>query len=66
MYSTATFITSIASIDFNLSLITYLKKLPANSDDLYLGKFVSANKFYIAVYCTTFIKNISTSTTISA
>ena len=65
MFSTTTKITSIASIDFSVPSITYLKKLPAINTDVYLGKFVSADKFYIAVGYSTSIFNIATSTTIS-
>ena len=50
MFSTTTKITSIASIDFSFPSITYLKKLPASTNtSVYLGKFVSGDKFYIAV-----------------
>ena len=49
MYSTTTFITSIASIDFSVPSITYFTKLPAINVIVKLGKFVSADKFYIAV-----------------
>ena len=50
MFSTTTKITSIASIDFSALSITYLKKLPASTIiNVFLGKFVSADKFYIAV-----------------
>ena len=49
MFST-TKITSIASIDFSALSITYLKKLPASTyNNVFLGKFVSADNFYIAV-----------------
>ena len=65
MFSTTTKITSIASIDFSVPSITYLKKLPAINTDVYLGKFVSADKFYIAVCDSTSIFNIATSTTIT-
>ena len=65
MFSTTTKITSIASIDFSALSITYLKKLPAITTSVYLGKFVSADKFYIAVGYSTSIFNIATSTTIS-
>ena len=65
MFSTATFITSIASIDFNLLSITYLMKLPSMDQWVFLGKFVSADKFYIALYTSTVIWNISTPTTIT-
>ena len=59
MFSTTTKITSIASIDFSALSITYLKKLPAAiTTDVYLGKFVSADKFYIAVYYSQRIFNI--------
>ena len=58
MISTTTKITSIASIDFSVPSITYLKKLPAITTDVYLGKFVSADKFYIAVYYSQRIFNI--------
>ena len=50
MFSTTTFITSIASIDFSIPSITYLEKLPAiTGTPVYIGKFVSADKFYIGV-----------------
>lgn len=49
MFSTTTFITSIASINFSVPSITYLRILPALSIDVSLGTFVSANKFYIGV-----------------
>ena len=61
MFSTTTKITSIASIDFSALSITYLKKLPAITTSVYLGKFVSADKFYIAVYYSYGIFNIATS-----
>ena len=65
MISTTTKITSIASIDFSVPSITYLKKLPAITTDVYLGKFVFADKFYIAVGYSTSIFNIATSTPIT-
>ena len=66
MISTTTKITSIASIDFSVPSITYLKKLPASTNNnVFLGKFVSADKFYIAVCDSTSIFNIATSTTIT-
>ena len=50
MFSYSTGITSIASIDFSVPSITYLNKLPASTNIyVFLGKFVSADKFYIAV-----------------
>lgn len=51
MFSTTTFITSIASINFSVPSITYLRILPALSININvsLGTFVSANKFYIGV-----------------
>ena len=65
MFSTSTSITSIASIDFSVPSITYLKKLPASTNtNVFLGKFVSADKFYIAVYYSKRIYNIPTSTDI--
>ena len=65
MWSTSTLKTSIASIDFSALSITYLKKLPAINTDVYLGKFVSDDKFYIAVKYSNSIFNIATSTPIS-
>lgn len=66
MFNTTTKITSIASIDFSVPSITYLKKLPASTyNNVFLGKFVSADKFYIVVYYSTSIFKIPTSTTIS-
>ena len=62
MFSTSTSITSIASIDFSVPSITYLKKLPASTTtSVNLGKFVSGDKFYIAVYYSYGIFNIATS-----
>ena len=49
MFSKTTYITSIASIDFSVPSITYLRKLPAITSTVLLGKFLSADKFYIAV-----------------
>ena len=54
MFSTNTYITSIASIDFSVPSITYLNKLPVMTSygstvSVNLGKFVTADKFYILV-----------------
>ena len=64
MFSKTTYITSIASIDFSVPSITYLRKLPAITSTVLLGKFVSADKFYIAVYYSKSIYNIPPSTEI--
>ena len=64
MFSLTTRITLIASIDFSVLSITYLLKLPAISTNVFLGKFVSADKFYIAVLSSKSIYNIPTSTNI--